>query len=709
MSIYFHKLNGCAPTPLASYLKAFGILRLVTEQVDPTARGAWRDETFVIATKLAADELKNFFLAQYAPTPIISPWNRGSGFLSTRDKSAKFLEKFEKSPLHRLKQYRDGVKAARAISTLSALQTNIDNKKEFDRLKPIYISGCRLHWRGPHFKWLEAAIILQSNGAMSWPSLLGTGGNDGRLDFTDNFRQRIAELFDVENENAPIPEKTSELLKHALYGVPVLGTGAYAIGQYSPGMAGGANSSNGLDGKGNVNPWDFILFLEGTILFSASASRRMKSGQNAAGSAPFALPAQSAGHLSSSADDKATRGEQWMPLWPQFATLPEIQTLLGESRAQLGRTATREPVEMARAVARLGVARGISAFERFAYLERNGQANFAVPLGRWQVSTQPRQELLGDLDEWLVRLHRLARGDRAANALVTAVKRLDESILAATTNAVLPRRWQNILLAIADIDLLAAKGVLDSKDPNDNKKKGYILTSLRPAWITATDDGTTEFRLALALATQYKIRRHWLPLNQFGKLDESGATSVVCHGRDLVADTIAFIDRRLVESSKNAVRSIDQTSIHPDLCADLRDIAAFLQGSLDHNRILNLARALMALDVNALRKQAKTQLAHPDGPVLVDDAFALFRLCLAPQHWQSTVPVRADVFRRLASGDITTAAHLATRHLRAHGILPPVQITVGDARLYAASLAFPLSRSSRDLLVRAVTIGSTNN
>ncbi len=36
-----HRLGGCAPTPLANYLKALGILRVVAEQADAEARGWW--------------------------------------------------------------------------------------------------------------------------------------------------------------------------------------------------------------------------------------------------------------------------------------------------------------------------------------------------------------------------------------------------------------------------------------------------------------------------------------------------------------------------------------------------------------------------------------------------------------------------------------------------------------------------------------------
>jgi len=40
-TLHLHHLVGCAPAPLARYLKALGILRLVAEQKDPAVRGWW--------------------------------------------------------------------------------------------------------------------------------------------------------------------------------------------------------------------------------------------------------------------------------------------------------------------------------------------------------------------------------------------------------------------------------------------------------------------------------------------------------------------------------------------------------------------------------------------------------------------------------------------------------------------------------------------
>jgi CRISPR-associated protein Csx17 len=54
-------LSGCTPEPLMSYLKALGILRLVAEQADSEAQGAWRGGVFVLASTFDEAALLKFF------------------------------------------------------------------------------------------------------------------------------------------------------------------------------------------------------------------------------------------------------------------------------------------------------------------------------------------------------------------------------------------------------------------------------------------------------------------------------------------------------------------------------------------------------------------------------------------------------------------------------------------------------------------------
>ncbi len=60
MTLHLHALKGCSPAPLAHYLKALGILRLIVEQgADREARGWWQDECFCLLSTLSRDQLES--------------------------------------------------------------------------------------------------------------------------------------------------------------------------------------------------------------------------------------------------------------------------------------------------------------------------------------------------------------------------------------------------------------------------------------------------------------------------------------------------------------------------------------------------------------------------------------------------------------------------------------------------------------------------
>ena len=89
-------LEGCSPEPLSSYLKALGVLRMLTESgADPGCKGYWEREQFVLITKLTEDEITHFFLDTYSPSQFVSPWNGSTGFYpkdAQKDLLASILE-----------------------------------------------------------------------------------------------------------------------------------------------------------------------------------------------------------------------------------------------------------------------------------------------------------------------------------------------------------------------------------------------------------------------------------------------------------------------------------------------------------------------------------------------------------------------------------------------------------------------------------------
>ncbi len=97
-------LNGCAPIPLAHYLKALGVLRLVSEQMEVTARGSWLNDHLRLHFSADAAALVEFFIHSYRPTAVLAPWNGGSGFFPKDNDEA--LTAIEKGTAARLEPYR---------------------------------------------------------------------------------------------------------------------------------------------------------------------------------------------------------------------------------------------------------------------------------------------------------------------------------------------------------------------------------------------------------------------------------------------------------------------------------------------------------------------------------------------------------------------------------------------------------------------------
>lgn len=684
--MHIHDLNGCAPDPLAHYLKALGILRLVAEQADPLARGWWEGDRYRIATTLSREELEAFFLHRYEPTPMVAPWNGGTGFYP-KDKKAKVaIQGLVANTSVRFGPYKRAIKAAQ---DLVGTRKEVPEKKE----KEVFLSQCKFMWRGGHRDAMDAAVVLDSKNKPAYPALLGSGFNDGRLDFTSNFMGRLLRLFPANGVPSPI---ATSLLGDALWRHSSLGMMAKgAIGQFLPGGAGGANSSNAPDGEAISNPWDFILMLEGAMLFTAHATRRMGATQSNRAAAPFAVGAQGAGYASSADTDESARGEQWMPLWSQPMKLAELKHLLGEGRAQLGAKAVKEPLDLARAVAQLGTTRGIVAFQRYGYIERNGQANLAVPLGRFRVPERiiPQLACLDDLDAWLSRLRRTVRDKNASARLRLVERQLSDALFAVAQHPNESSRWLSILLALSEVDAV----ILTSKEA-----KCGPTPKLRPDWVPAADDGSPEFRLAVAFALQWdekpfgSIRRHWIP----GKNDE---TAAVMKGRNGIDDAIALVKRRLIEASQNGQRRL---TLKPQIraSADLNDITRLLVGGVDIDRTIALARALMALDVRQWssnpRPPQKTQ-----GKDYPDDAWLAIRLAMLPWPLPDGRNIGIDpaILRRLESGDAATAVDLALRRLRAAGITATVRCAVVPAEIahrWAAALAFPITRNVAEKFVR---------
>jgi CRISPR-associated protein Csx17 len=390
------------------------------------------------------------------------------------------------------------------------------------------------------------------------------------------------------------------------------------------------------------------------------------------------------------------------------------------------------------------VARGVASFVRFGFLKRNGLAYLATPLGRFAVVPHPKVHLLDDpaLTEWLDALRLACRDkDRTPARYLTALRNIDKAVFAYATRSQIDDAGEkpgllNILIALGKAERTLATG------PGFRKKHGLRpLQGLGPAWITDCDEESPEFRLAAALAS---IRR--VPDTEIGTLREylepvkprgpslhwnDASRSAVWSNRSLAQNLAAVFLRRLLECERLRVKIKDKgLALSATRSAPRQDVAAFLEGTTDDNRLVDLLWALVAVDWSKVEYAAPAS-AHTS----LSREFGLLRLVVHPVRLAVEQQDRASLwtcppkkqpatsrttpdrfaFRLLASrgpNAVQAAVGRTERRLWADG-LPPfgwrhrthgmlaVQTTLDPVRLLAA-LLFPLSRRSLAVLANRV-------
>ncbi len=690
-----HLFCGLQPAPLGSYLKALGVLRLVSEQCDPEATGHWTEAGFVLRSRASADDVRSFFVQRYQPSPVANPWNGAGGFYHREDKATgrrdketaatRALGSIRDSTAKRLCSLRNAIVTARGVVHAMALDAA---PKDDDKVRLVNALRDRLADDG--VAWIDAALVVGAED-LGFPPILGTGGTEGALDFASNFYQRLAELFDF-TTGEPTAE-SAHLLHAALDAEPIRGLTKAAIGQFDPGSAGGGNAAPGFDGASIVNPWDFVFLLEGTFLLASAATKKLASAAPGTLVYPFSVRAVGAGYASASAADESdTRNELWLPLWHAPTGCAELKRLFGEGRAEVGRRQAAHAVDFARAIGTLGVDRGIGAFQRFGFHKRNGKSYFATPLGRWRVARNPNLELIDKhLSQWIDRLRRAARGTYAPASWQRVAKSVEAAVLdLASSAAEQPQKVQTLMRAISSAEATVGR-------TDDGRTKVRPVPPLSARWLTRADDGTVEHELAIALAST-AIRERLTAARWLGKGAQWAAHEdhrTAWGANPLDRGLVATVRRQQIESQQ-AERALKiPVGIEPSRGA----LGAFLAMETDDDRLEQLIRSY------ALVHPLTVKMAE-GGHVSLTPLPATWALCalvhrrVDPTDDSGTTELALTplLVHTLAAGRGRDATGIAAQRLRSTGArlrLGEAPMTLQQSLRIAATLAFPFGDSLR--------------
>jgi len=709
-------VRGARADSLMGYLKALGLLRLIHEGLDPTVRAAWDDETLLLHTKFDRGTIECFFLDSYAPTPVLNPWNSGAGFdEKSRTKTAgKTLDRIGATVGERWRSYRESIEMSRSIIGAAAEPLE----------KGDLLTILRDRMSDSALIWLDAAVVVGSE-TLGFPPLLGSGGNDGRFDFSINFALRALDVVGEERDR----EISERWLRDALDDTSFEARRSHApVGQFSPGATGGPNATSGFSADSLSIPWDFVLLIEGTVAFGGSIGKRFGSNTERM-SFPFTFETVAAGFGSLSASEE-TRGEIWLPLWRGAASYPAVLALLRGGRLEIDmgdaaltpRRAARSALEAAQAALCAGAAAGVDRFTRIVMAQRNGLAYAATPAGSVSVREDAAIATLSrSTVRWIAGVEGLSNNGLLGASARAALRAYDEAIFAygtLTDHAATARALQRAVGALADLDFALAA------HPPRSKRVLAPLLFLDDGLYPHLDDGSAEHRIACALASyshgpafdherlrfdieHVAIERHALRFDPH---------RVVTWTSDLLTTLGRILERRV----RRAIDTSSRIPLEAGCGVDVPDFAAILDGTVDLGRLRRLiaAYALIKPTQRVLRAPRRDKDDHLPAPfsalkVWLHGKSSLSGLESSARGFDVVQPALDPGIVPLLLARQSRAFALVQLRLRTAGF--PVR-SIAEAELtdqlgtrYAAAALIPASAEAYRAFCRAALLAPSNH
>lgn len=493
-----HRFVAARGRSLQRSLAALGLVRVLAEQRDPELRSRVEGDDLLIDTSVP--DIARWLVDEYRPRPVLSPWNGGSGF-GEKDRN-------QRATLEALITYPDQDRVATMRAAVAVIDRLLERDAAEKRDKQDLIRDVANVCPDEMLPWVRSAVVVLGSDDLAFPPLLGSGGNDGRLEFSSNYHQR---LLDVLPSDAKSESDSLGWAQDTLAGTSRTKLIKASVGQFDPGTAGTPNSSAYGAAPGMVNPWLFVLMVEGATLFDAAPARRIstQSSVDKGAAMTFMTRGSSAGFDSGSASEDI-RGEVWLPWWRHWLRWPAVERIFAEGRASWrGKTATRSG-DMYLAVGTRGVSAAVSDFDRFSIAKRNGLAYSAIHADAVAVCDDQLLRAVALVEDWP---HRLSGRGGLPGTVTDEVRRFESARVELARSRSRPEQigqLRALLRSLSRLEVAVSRSstVKESAWPRAVARgSGWeFLTVLEDAELLPHLTDNPEFRMALGLAS---LRMQW--------------------------------------------------------------------------------------------------------------------------------------------------------------------------------------------------------
>ena len=592
--------EGCNNTNFGSYLKGLGIFRIFGKKYD-NVKAYWKNDALYIYLPFNSyDEIINFFLNEYEPTPIVSPWNMGSGFNSDK-KELNNLKNYDKNDTNypRLKNYIDVI-----IKTENIVKTITKNKKgtQADKKSEI-VRICRNLLPEKTVKWIDAALILDNNDEINYTKILTTGGNEGNLDYSITYMSDIYKVFKSKN--------SKNLLKNSLFNCFTDQLIESKVGKFIPGRAGGFNEGFGFENKDfNANPWDFIFLIEGTLFFSTGIGKKSISNSMFIRS-PFTVES------SVDIESKKHIYEIWTPLWKNPAYLYEIEKMFENGRVEISNSPVTKGTEFIQAIKNYGVDRGIYKFTRYKLLNTRGNSGYvATPVDSYNVNYVKNVDIIKEINTLLLKLDNYIYNinNTIPESLLKLRRKVDDSLFYILKHDI----------SIGIEELFYNIGKMEKYLASIKHNNVPLISGLSPDWINLNSSPSNEYIIASAISSIYYIRKYIEPViyNDKTLIKWDDAMNYYSFNGSNIYKKLAnvlyrgYIENEKTLSKNNPFKS--RIKIDPEYATIL------INGDINEDKLEHLLYGFMWINWN--KNQNFLTLKNAEQPIMIYTEYATIKL-----------------------------------------------------------------------------------